>query len=247
MGYMKLTDTSNKHPQLWLAHEEEAYSPDEEHMVHTYIIAGGSLRSTRPTTLPAELDAPVSVPEVTAGTTVEEHVVVTGPPSTKPEAVPAEVITVPATEPATEPPTELAREPTTEAAPEVVTEVATEVATAKAEEVFTSEAAHAESTAAATDSPAAPTQEATQAAPVVEAATPTAAKEIETQAAEETEDVVVEDEGLSSGQVVGIVIGVLIAVVIVIAVVIAFVRRMGKYSAAKKAKIVKRKRASWFL
>ncbi|KAM4609736.1 podoplanin [Polymixia lowei] len=46
-------------------------------------------------------------------------------------------------------------------------------------------------------------------------------------------EVVVEDntdDGVSSGQVVGIVIGALVAVVIVIAVVIAVMKRMGKYS-----------------
>ncbi|XP_008413001.1 podoplanin isoform X2 [Poecilia reticulata] len=44
-------------------------------------------------------------------------------------------------------------------------------------------------------------------------------------------DVTVEtEEGLSTGQIVGIVIGAIVAVVIVIAVVIAVLRRMGKYS-----------------
>ncbi|XP_027876760.1 podoplanin isoform X2 [Xiphophorus couchianus] len=52
-----------------------------------------------------------------------------------------------------------------------------------------------------------------------------------------TAGVTVENEdGLSTGQIVGIVIGAIVAVVIVIAVVIAVLRRMGKYSSPKSRK-----------
>lgn len=208
-----------------------------------------------PTELPLELNASMSVPAVTA-TSPEEHVVITGSPSTKPEAVPAKA----ATEPTPESPevswvtvmaTETAVETTPEAAPEVVTEAEPEVATATAKGAFITVAAPAESTAAVTFSPAPPPTGAaevpvvktadtyspapppTEAAevPVVKTVAPTAAQKVETQAAEiGNSDVVVEEEGLSSGHVVGIVIGALIAVVIAIAVVVALVRRMGKYS-----------------
>ncbi|XP_037833130.1 mucin-7 isoform X2 [Kryptolebias marmoratus] len=47
-----------------------------------------------------------------------------------------------------------------------------------------------------------------------------------------SEEVTIDEsnEGLTSGQIVGIVIGAILAVVLVTAVVFAFVRRMGKYS-----------------
>ncbi|XP_054905838.1 mucin-2 isoform X1 [Poeciliopsis prolifica] len=47
-------------------------------------------------------------------------------------------------------------------------------------------------------------------------------------------------EGLSTGQIVGIVFGAMVAVVIVIAVVIAVLRRMGKYSSTKSRKPAKK-------
>lgn len=46
----------------------------------------------------------------------------------------------------------------------------------------------------------------------------------------ETPNVQLEDEGMGTGQLVGIVIGALIAVIVVIAVIILVARRMGQYS-----------------
>ncbi|KAJ3586391.1 hypothetical protein NHX12_012789 [Muraenolepis orangiensis] len=186
-------------------------------------------------------------PGVMMRTSEEDHVVITGATTTQPEAVPAEAAT------------EAALVVTTGVAPEITTEVATEVSTPEVStpEVSTPEVLTLEvttqsmeslTTGAAAPSPAEATEGVASTLGttlVVETAAPTTAQEADTKTAEN--NVVVEDEGLSSGQVVGIVIGALIAVIIVIAVVIALVRRMGKYSSAKKAKIVKRKRTSRFL
>ncbi|XP_042159537.1 cytochrome c1-like [Oncorhynchus tshawytscha] len=92
-----------------------------------------------------------------------------------------------------------------EAAPNVTEAAPTET---EATEAAGQEAATTEAPAVATMAPANP----------------------EATAEAEEEELVVEEEGTGSGQVVGIVIGALVAVIIVIAVVIALVRRMGKYS-----------------
>ncbi|CAL8368798.1 unnamed protein product [Lota lota] len=189
-----------------------------------------------PTGLPTEKGgATDATPDITEGKV--QHVVVTGAPSTQPEAVPAKAATEAAPEAAPEATTEPATEATTEATPEATPEVATGAATGAATD-FATKAVTAMATAfttqaAATDLPTATTKlvEVTQEVLVVNTSVPTDGLVAEkTNTSEEEDNVVVEDEGLSSGQVVGVVIGALIAVVIVIAVVIAFVRRMGKYS-----------------
>ncbi|XP_042348281.1 podoplanin isoform X2 [Plectropomus leopardus] len=168
-----------------------------------------------PTGIPEDLaevpvtSTPAAVPEATEAPQ-EELIVITGPTATEPVSAHKEVDVV------------------TEA--EVSTEAVTPTIT------FNTEAAVVE-----TETPPAATegQELITDPPALQTAAPTEPKEAEapaeaTAAAKtETDDgVIVEDpdEGLSSGQVVGIVIGALLAVVIVIAVVIAVVRRMGKYS-----------------
>ncbi|KAK9515506.1 hypothetical protein VZT92_026147 [Zoarces viviparus] len=120
------------------------------------------------------------------------------------------------------------------------TEVVTEAAATHAVIVTTEEAVvETGAYAAATAAPGLITTD----SPVVETTGPTKAADVPVQPtdaakAETGDDVVVEgtEEGLSSGQVVGIVIGSLLAMGIVIAVSIAVVRRMGKYSSAKSKK-----------
>ncbi|TNN87759.1 hypothetical protein EYF80_002106 [Liparis tanakae] len=202
-----------------------------------------------PTEIPEDLDVGIvaeTVPEVTEATKVD-FTIITGPPVIDPavaaeevptEEVPAEVVpteVVPAevvptevlpaevvpTEvlPAEVVPTEVvpAEEVPTEevAEAEVVTEAAPPAITVNTAEVVV------ETEAAAT---AAPEPIITD-LPVVETAAPTETAQVEVQPTGASKaDVVIEDdpeEGLSSGQVVGIVIGALLAVVIVIAVVIA--------------------------
>ncbi|KTF91906.1 hypothetical protein cypCar_00015592 [Cyprinus carpio] len=70
-----------------------------------------------------------------------------------------------------------------------------------------------------------------------EAEMPEKVEDIESKTADEE----VEDEGMGTGQLVGIVIGALITVIVVIAVIILLVRRMGQYSTAKKRKPQKQK------
>ncbi|XP_021421296.2 cytochrome c1 [Oncorhynchus mykiss] len=125
----------------------------------------------------------------------------TDAPTAEPNAADDEVITK---APATDKPVTTQVD---EAAPNVTEAAPTET---EATEAAGQEAATMEAPAVATMTPANP--EATAAAEADE------------------EELVVEEEGTGSGQVVGIVIGALVAVIIVIAVVIALVRRMGKYS-----------------
>ncbi|KAM9350792.1 podoplanin isoform 2-T2 [Symphorus nematophorus] len=163
-----------------------------------------------PTEIPTSLDeiteAAEVVPEATEAAK-EELTAVTGPPSTEPPAAPEEVVT----------------EVVTDAAPE--DPVVTEEAVLMTEGPVVSTAAPGP---LITEAPALETAAPTEEAKIEDEPVVTAAAEVETGG-----DVVIEgetEEGLSSGQVVGIVIGALLAVIIVIAVVIAAVRRMGKYS-----------------
>lgn len=175
-----------------------------------------------PTPLPTQLD--VVITEETAhdlpGATEvpkEELTVFTGPPSTAVAAAPEELATeaVTAAHSAPEPASASTEEPAVDTeAPTVAATAAAEVTEAEEPEVL-----H-------TDPPAVVTAAPTVAEKTEEEPVATAGAKTE----EGGDEVLVEDEGLTSGQVVGIVIGALLAVIIVIAVVIAAVRRMGKYS-----------------
>ncbi|XP_072223527.1 podoplanin [Leuresthes tenuis] len=204
-----------------------------------------------PTALPTEAAASHEDSKITPEGTVaakEDSDVVTGPVPTEPEAVPAVAVeTVPTSITPEEPFTEVAA--TVAAAPEVpefhfteapaaITEAPVLMTTAPAVDTAApavDTAAPAVDTAAPAVDTGAPAVDTT--APAVDAAVSTdlAEAEVQTQAtATEAEgdenEIVVTEDGLSSGQIIGIVIGALLAMVIVIAIVIAVVRRMGKYS-----------------
>lgn len=177
-----------------------------------------------PTPLPTQLDDIITedithgLPDATEAPK-EELTVFTGPPSTAVAAAPEELATVAVTaaHSAPEPSPANTEEPAVETeAPAVAATAAAEVTEAGPEP----EVPH-------TDPPAVVTAAPTVAAKTEEEPVATAGAKMEEGADGE---VLVEDEGLTSGQVVGIVIGALLAVIIVIAVVIAVVRRMGKYS-----------------
>lgn len=176
-----------------------------------------------PTPLPTtQLDVTITeetAPAVADATEApkEELTVFTGPPSTAVAAAPGELATVAVTAAQSANPA-----PANTEEPEVETEAPTAAATAAAEVTE----AEPEPEVLHTDPPAVVTAAPTVAAKTEEEPVATAGAKVD----EGGDEVLVEDEGLTSGQVVGIVIGALLAVIIVIAVVIAAVRRMGKYS-----------------
>ncbi|XP_024148792.1 podoplanin [Oryzias melastigma] len=156
--------------------------------------------------------------------------VITGPPPTLPEVLP-EILSE--------------TQPATTAAPTAKDEsfVFTE-----SRGIFTEPVTEAATQAAETEAPAEETEAPAEETSAADAVTNPPALDSETPAEsveEQTEgllgdEVTVDEESLSSGQIIGIVIGALLAVVIVIAVVIAVVRRMGKYSSAKSRKTAKK-------
>ncbi|XP_004070410.1 podoplanin isoform X2 [Oryzias latipes] len=152
-------------------------------------------------------------------------VVITGPPPTQPEALPGIVSDTEST-PGAAPTTEY------DSTAFVFTErqdVFTKPMTETATDAAQTEAPAVETLAPETSAPDAVTdpQDPGHENPVTQQEDYTEGPKMEEELGDE---VTVEEESLSSGQIIGIVIGALLAVVIFIAVVIAVVRRMGKYS-----------------
>ncbi|XP_035238977.1 calphotin isoform X1 [Anguilla anguilla] len=162
---------------------------------------------------PEPTDAPAAAPAEAAE------------PSAAPEAPPEEV------------PAEVPGEVPAELSTEVPAEASAAPAEAPAEAAEDPEPATAAAEPAVATQPPAPEEPAAPVVtepPAVAPEAPAAPAQAEETAADPTVLVEVTEDGMGTGQVVGIVIGSLLALIIVIVVVVSVIRRMGRYSSSPK-------------